>query len=115
MLFASVAMHADTFTWTDWKTATLSNSSVAGSAAGTLTIGLQTVNVTYSGDLTTATEVNCGGCINYYTPASVYTNATVSNLPTTADILALSEDPAYTDTITFSTAILNPVFDIVNS
>jgi len=103
-----------TYTWVSWTSATLSTGISMGTASGSFTIGSTPVTVTYTGDLSSATEVNCGSCVNYYTPTSIYENSTVANLPTTADILTLDENPAYTDTITFSSPVMNPVLDIVS-
>lgn len=102
-----------TYDYVDWTSDILSSSITAGSASGTLTAGSTTVAVTYSGDLTTATQVGPGG-IDYYVPASVYTNSQVANVPTNNTLLALSESPARTDTLTFSSPLLNPILDIVS-
>jgi hypothetical protein len=52
---------------------------------------------------------------DYYSSwQSVYTSSTVSNSPTNVDVIALSEAYSYTDTITFSKAVINPIIDIVS-
>ncbi len=101
-----------TYDYADWSARTLSTA-VAGSVTGTITIGLNTIIVTYTGDVVPATQVGAGGT-DYYVPTSVYTNAQVANAPTNNTIVALDENPAFTDTLTFSSPIRNPILDIVS-
>ena len=111
---AATAAQASPFTYiyTDWSTATDSTGSANGSVSGTLTIGAQTVDVNYSGDVSFA-QVGAGGT-DYYIPASVYTNSQVGNVPTNNNIIALSQSRAFTDTLTFSSPLVNPILDIVS-
>jgi hypothetical protein len=100
--------------YTSWTSDTLSTSTAAGSAAGTITTSQGTVTVTYSGDVASSTQINNLG-IDYYTSwPAVYTNATVSNSPTNVDVIGLQEAQTDTDTLTFSTAVTNPILDIVS-
>jgi len=112
LLAAAIATPAS-FSYANWSSATASSGAGAGSASGTLTVGSTTININYSGDLTSDTQVGAGGT-NYYTPTGVYTNSTVGNTPTNNNILTLSESPAYTDTLTFSAPVVNPILDIVS-
>jgi len=101
------------YTYADWTSDTQSTSTAAGSASGSMTIGSTAVMLTYTGDVTSATQVGAGG-INYYIPTSLYTNSQVGNVPSNNTMIALAESPAYKDTLTFSTALLNPILDIVS-
>lgn len=110
MLVAAAPSHADLYTWTDWTSRTLG---VPGSASGTLTLGSETVNVSYTGDVTNTTQVSGGG-INYWNPATPYISSEVDNAPGTTDIIALTGGYGLTYTLTFSTALWNPVMAIVS-
>jgi MYXO-CTERM domain-containing protein len=114
LLLVATAAQASPFTYiyTNWLTATGSTGTANGSVSGTLTIGAQTINVNYSGDVAFA-QVGAGGT-DYYIPASVYTNSQVANVPTNNNIIALSESRAFTDTLTFSSPLVNPILDIVS-
>lgn len=101
-----------TYTYVSWTSATASSGATNGSATGTITSGGQTVTVSYSGDVAGAQTNNSG--TNYYNPASTFENSTVANAPTSPDIIQLSEASSYTDTLTFSSAIVNPIIDIVS-
>lgn len=104
---------ASTFTYTDWAADTLSTASAAGSAIGALAFPTP-ITVTYSGDVVQTTQVNNIGTNFYSGFPSVYTNAIVSNFPLRPDMIALAESPAYTNTISFSSPVFNPVLDIVS-
>jgi hypothetical protein len=101
-----------TYSYVNWTAATMSNGSTSGSATGTITAGSQTINVSYTGDVPGA-QTNGSGQ-NYYLPASTFENSTVANAPTSPDIIQLAEGYPYTDTLTFSSAIVNPIIDIVS-
>lgn len=112
-LLAVGSLHASTlYTYTDWTSVTGSSGPVAGTVSGTLTFGSDVVNVTYTGDVAGA-QINGAGT-NYYNPASDFVNSVVSNAPTSPDIIQLSQGFAYTDTLTFSQPLVNPVIDIVS-
>jgi len=113
-LVAAISQASTIFYYTDWTSDTLSSGGTNGSAAGTITTPQGTVNVSYSGDVVSATQINDSGTDYYTSWQSVYTNAIVSNSPTNVDVIALSEAYAYTDTLTFSTAATNPILDIVS-
>jgi hypothetical protein len=110
---ASAYATAVNYIYVDWSAYTLSTRSGAGSATGTFTVGTQIINVNYTGDVASATQINNVG-IDYYIPASVYTNSVVANVPTNVDIVTLAENPPYTDTLNFSSPLLNPILDIVS-
>jgi hypothetical protein len=106
MLVFGVSAFADTVGWTNWT-----SQPSATQALGTLTFGSQTVNVMYSGEIG-FTQLNNGGTY-YYNPAATYTSTTVSNAPPTADMIAIN-GTATTHTITFSSAVTDPVMAIVS-
>lgn len=112
----------NTFSYTTWATATASGSTTSspGSAAGTLVIGSQTVNVTYTGDVAAVndypslTEVGSGATFDYWNPASTFTNSTVANVPSNDSVIGLDENPGFTNTVTFSPPVVNPIMDILS-
>ena len=79
-----------------------------------------TIDVDYSGDLVGATQINNSGTY-YYTDFShsnsgPYVNGLVSNGPARTDLIALQGQNANPtlNTITFSSAVTNPIMDIVS-
>ena len=97
--------------WTDWTSATVGSS---GSASGTITLpDTSTVSISYSGQVENSTQISGG--TNYWNPAAPYLSSTVDNAPPAADIITLSGGtPATTHTITFDTAVVNPIMAIVS-
>jgi hypothetical protein len=106
MLWAPGA-HAAVIDWTDWQTATTGPDTVVGAIGG--------ITVTYTGDYN---FVQTGGLVtNYWTepapgPAPYTGNAVVDNAPTAGEMIALTS--AATHTISFSSAVLNPILAIVS-
>ncbi|MDH5445156.1 MAG: PEP-CTERM sorting domain-containing protein [Gammaproteobacteria bacterium] len=104
-LFLSAASaHAAVIEWTDWKSAVI----------GQMAIGaIGSTTVTYGGHLTFA---QTGSGTNYWTengsPAPYTGNTVVDNVPTPAEMLAISGTGYHQ--IVFSEAILNPVMAIVS-
>ncbi len=98
-----VAAHADTIIWTNW---TGSAAGSPGVANGTMALG-SGVTVTYNGQLDYLTnEVS-------WHPSSSYVGGRVSNAPPSGfQEVAMDGGNAYTETITFSQALLNPVLAI---
>lgn len=97
---------ASLITWTDWTSAT---TGASGSASGTI----GSVNVGYTGDVTFA---QLGAGIDYWTEGASHpytASAVVDNAPTPAELIALSL-AGVTNTITFSQAVVNPIFAIVS-
>jgi len=114
MMASAVTAHASTIYYADWTAATLSTPAADGSASGTITTPTGILSISYTGDVGLWTQVNNAG-IDYYSPfPSVYTNATVSNLPASVDIITLSQTKAYTNTLVFSAAVTNPILDLVS-
>ena len=95
--------------WTDWTAFTVGN---PGSASGTL----EGVSVTYAGQVIAGTC--CGGTtINgtstIWNPTSSFTGGTVTTSPSVVgDAIALNGTFTGVNTITFGTAMVNPVFAI---
>jgi fibronectin-binding autotransporter adhesin len=101
---------ADTYYWAHWT------SQSANSVSGTITLPDATViNVTYTGPYYfTQLNENPGSTAWWnYTPAT-YTGGNVDNGPgTNTDIIAIGAG-ARLDTLTFSTAVANPVMTIMS-
>ena len=96
---ASAFAHADTIGWTNWSTATSGN---PGSASGTI----GTINVTYSGQTSGSTNVPS------WTPASTFTGGVVGNAPPHTPTIQIEGGSAITETITFSSTVVDPIFAI---
>lgn len=103
-LLVAHSASAGTISWTDW-TSTQNSNIVYGNIGG--------VNVTYTGLFTFA---QLGSGTNYWTengaPAPYTASSVIDNAPTASEMIAL--DQPYYHTITFSSAILNPVMAIVS-
>jgi len=98
--------HADTIAWTKWTSATPGN---PGSATGTINSALYgTITVTYSGQVS-ALETNYPS----WSPASTFTGGSVGNAPPAANnSIGLVGGQPYTETINFSTPVVDPIFAI---
>jgi hypothetical protein len=91
--------HADTIAWTSWSTATSGN---PGSASGTI----GSIDVTYSGQTSGLTNVPS------WTPASTFTGGVVGNAPPHTPTIQLEGGSALTETISFSSTVVDPIFAI---
>jgi hypothetical protein len=95
--------HADTIGWTTWSTITAGN---PGSATGTI----GSITVTYSGQTSGSTDTPS------WTPASTFTGGVVGNAPPHAPTIQLegttAGTPVISETITFSSTIVDPIFAI---
>ena len=108
---ATPAAQAVPVAWTDWTTVSLSG----GTASGVITPSSgPAINVTLTGP-------NAGGSIAetfLLGPAATYMGGIVSNAPCTGtascsgDIMNLPGTPPGPNTLTFSSAIVNPVFAV---
>ena len=100
---------ASATSWTDWTAATVGS---PGSAVGTL----DGVSVTYSGQVIAGTC--CGGTTtngssDIWNPTSTFTGGTVTTSPdAVGDAIATNGTFTGINTITFGTAMVNPVFAI---
>jgi PEP-CTERM motif len=95
----SAIAHADTIAWTNWSSGTSGN---PGSAAG----AIGSINVTYSGQTTGLTNVPS------WTPASTFTGGVVGNAPPPAPTIQLEGGSTLTETISFSSTVVDPIFAI---
>jgi len=100
----SSAANADTVSWTEWTSAG------AGVVDGTMSVGMTSIGVTYSGPYDFA-QLNGAGT-NYWTNPTIYTGGPVSNPPPNPDIIALGTGGL--KTITFSQAVENPIIALVS-
>jgi hypothetical protein len=105
LLFAAFAVcpsavaHADVITWTSWSTASAGNPGSASGTAGTIT-------VTYSGQTSGLTNVPS------WTPAATFTGGAVGNAPPHTPTIQLQGGSALTETISFSSTVVDPIFAI---
>lgn len=97
----------DTAGWTNW---TNYNGHNPGTVTGTMTFGSQTVNVTYTGEVSFAQLNNAGP--NYYSPATTFSNSTATG-PSKSDMIAIDGTTA-AHTVTFSSPITDPLMAIVS-
>lgn len=103
---------ADSYSYVNWTSA---SSGLPGSAGGVIHLTGHDVTVSYTGELTFAQLNNSG--TNYWSPTSTFTSPTVSNAPSTADMLALGNNSSNyggTNHIEFSEPVTNPVLSIVS-
>jgi len=110
-LSAAPAAHAVTVAWTDWQTVSLSG----GTATGTITPSSgPAIGVSLSGP-------NAGGSISetfVLGPEATYIGGDVGNAPCvgavtcTGDLINIPGSPPGTNTLTFSSAVVNPVFAV---
>jgi hypothetical protein len=91
--------HADTIAWANWSSAI---SGTPGSATGSI----GGISVTYSGQTSGLTSVPS------WTPASSFTGGLVGNGPPNASSIQIEGGSTITETITFSSMIVDPVFAI---
>lgn len=106
MAATSVFACAAPVTWVDWTSGTAGTN---GTAAGTLTIGSEIVNVSYSGEIA---FIITGAGTNYFNPTAPYISSLVDNAPPASDIIALSQTGS--KTLTFSRPINNLFFAVVS-
>jgi len=98
-----VAAQAAPVSWTDWTSA------ASGVVNGSLTFGVDTVAVQFSG---TYSFAQTSGGTNYWNPSAPYISATVPNAPPTSDIIGLNTGG--TATITFSIPVQDPLLALVS-
>jgi hypothetical protein len=98
---------ADVIAWTDWTTFS------AGTTNGTATGAIGSVGVSYLGQvLSNSNTNNTAGGVSWG-PASTFSGGSISNAPPFRDIITLNGGTATgTNTITFSTPVVDPVMAI---
>jgi hypothetical protein len=90
--------------WTDWTSVT---TGASGSASGSL----NGVTISYAGEVLGNTVIN--GSTGVWAPNSSFIGGTVTASPSTAgDIITLNGSFTGTNTITFASPLVNPVFAI---
>jgi len=92
-----------TVVWTDWTSGVVDP--VNGSAIGSM----GSVNVTYAGE-----NEALNGDASHWSPASTWISGPVNSAPPGNSSIRLIGGGSVVDTITFSTAVLNPVIAIVS-
>ena len=103
---AALPLRASTVTWTDWTGSALTPIGPS-LAIGTIALG-SGISVTYNGQTS-------GLLTNYpsWGPSSTFSGGSVDNAPPAANnSVQLQGGVTYTETITFSSAIVNPVMAI---
>lgn len=108
-LLSSLSL-ADNYSYVNWQNS--SGNGTSETVTGVMTVGAQTINVTYTGEVS-FTQLNNTGT-DFYTPTSTYTGATVSNAPTQTDMIGIFGLAGNTNTITFSSPVTNPIIDLVS-
>jgi hypothetical protein len=99
---------ADTVCWANW---TGNSVGTPGTGTGTISTPAGSLGVTYSGEVAVQTALAPG--VNWFTPVSTYTCATVTD-PPGPGIIFQSGGTMLVDTLTFSRPVTNPVFAIVS-
>lgn len=95
--------------YVNWTAATIAP---RGRATGLIISNLHPIALTYEGEVAPATQIDGG--INYWLPRTPYLSQTISNLPPTADIIALSEESTLLNTLLFSEPVEDPVLLILS-
>ena len=103
-LMAAGGANAASLTWTDWTNADATTAS--GTLGGT--------DVSFSGNLSPSAQTN-GGVNFWETNSSIYTPTGVENAPPDSDIIRLTGGfGTGTQTLTFSSAVVNPLMAILS-
>ena len=106
VLTTSTSANADVIAWTTWTSAIASNPS-PGSATGTLAGSNGPIAISYSG------QTNGISSYPSFGPNGTFTGGTVGNAPPAANgSVAIMGGQSYTETVTFSSAITDPLFAI---
>jgi hypothetical protein len=100
--------------WADWTARTFSSGTTAGSATGTLNVNGTPVGIAFSGEVNSAT--NLGGGTNYWTSnrASYLGGVLTDAAPIPSDVIGFDGGTGIPNSITFSQAIVNPIFSFVS-
>lgn len=97
--------------WTVWNI-TSSPSVANGIDFGTITIGAQTVDVTYTGEIS-FDQAGGTGQTNWFIPASSYSGGVVDNAPFDGGMIGINGLSA-PHIFTFSSPLVNPVFSVMS-
>ncbi len=108
---AAMPASADTIYWTDWSSST---TGTPGSAEGSISAPTA-VGVTYAGEVSshTVTDGSFTAANNTgFAPASSFEGGIVGNAPDTGDIIGIVGGNQIQNTITFNSAVHNPIIAI---
>ena len=103
-------VHAATVSWTDWTSGVVGTS---GSGTGIISLDASMIGVGYTGEVRT---IQTSGGTNWWTegtPAPYTGNAVIDNAPPASDIITV-RSAGITNTITFSTPLVDPVMAFVS-
>lgn len=100
--------------WTDWTARVLSTANTPGTASGAIDVNGTVVNVSYTGEVNSATQVTPG--TNYWTSnrQSYLGGVLTDAAPISSDVIGFDGGRGFTSSIAFSTAIENPIFSFVS-
>ena len=112
VFLVSTNVWATPISWTDWTAFTAGN--LTGTATGIISTGSNTVNVSYAGQVGSNSVVNNVGGNTSWLPASTFSGGTVSNgpAPNRDNITLTGGTGTGVNTITFSSAVVDPVMAI---
>src|SRR5215831_15374503 len=112
VFLVSTNVWATPVSWTDWTAFTAGN--LTGTAAGVISTGANTVNVSYAGQVGSNSVVNGVGGNTSWLPISTFSGGTISNGPApNRDNITLSGGTGTgVNTITFSSPVVDPVMAI---
>jgi hypothetical protein len=96
--------------YVDWGSATFGPEGFAGGSI--VLTNLATIQVSYSGEVAPPTQILEG--TDYWSPSTPYLSTVISNLPPSADIIALVGGGAISNLVTFSEPVRDPVMLIVS-
>ena len=100
---------AEPITWANWTAATVGAS---GSASGSIASLAGPMDVVYSGQVSSPTQVGAGR--NYWVPSAPYLSSGIDNAPPCCDIITLTGGSTQVNTVMFSSPVANPVMAIVS-
>ena len=100
--------------WADWTQRTFSNATTPGTASGLINVNGTTVNVSYTGEVNSATQVSGG--TNYWTSQrqSYLGGVLTDAAPISSDVIGFDGGRGFTSTLAFSSVIENPIFSFVS-
>ena len=96
--------------WTDWTSGT---TGLAGNAAGNIMLGGSSIDVRYTGEIN---FIQTAGGTDWWlerSPAPYTGNAVIDNAPPASDIIAVVQG-GITNTLTFSTPLVDPIMAFVS-
>ena len=104
LVVSPISFAKSTISWANWTKTTPSK------VFGSINTGSEIVKITFKGKYSFAQTDN--GSSNYWNPSEIYTSTTVTNAPSSSDIIALNEGG--TAIVTFSKPVQNPILALVS-